>query len=440
MKKPLILVLTLVLSIVMSACGNSDSDFEDDDGEQLAEGVEKIRAWVHVSEENAEGRAYNERIDAFNDEYEDEYYASVSYIPRGGGASGYEEKIIASHTTGNLPDVITLDGPNTSAYSIADIITPLDSYLSEEDREDFLPSILEQGTYDGRIYSLGQMESTVGLYYNEGMFDTCGITPATMDDPWTWDDFEANTRALDNCLDEGTHALDLHLYDRSEWLTYALTPFLWTNGGRLVSSDGLNAEGHFDSNKNAEALQFIQDMYEDELIFDETANDPFQNGLIAMSLEGPWVIKELEEEYPNLRWGIMPYPKKDSEAEIYSPTGSWAFGVTEQSEKKEGAAEFVKWMTSTESTKTIHQATGMLPSRISAFEELDYYNDPESPHAILYEQLRETGRARPSTPSYPAVSGSFNYVIEAITSDIAPSEALESRIAEIERDLTRFQD
>lgn len=439
MKKILMLTLLLIGGLVLQACGGSTDDNLDDDGVELEEGTIRVKAWVHVSQETEEGRAYKDRVDAFNQEYEGEIYASVSYIPRGGGASGYEEKVIAAHTTDTLPDVITLDGPNTSAYAIADIITPLDQYISAEDRNDYLTSILEQGTYDGRIYSLGQMESTVGLYYNRAMFDHCGITAATIDSPWTWAEFRANTEALDNCLGQGAHALDLHFYDHTEWLTYALTPFLWTNEGRLVSPDGLEVEGYFDSPENVESLEFLQDMYDDGLVFDETANRPFHNGLIAMSLGGPWVIQELQTAYPNLQWGIMPYPKKDNNSELYAPTGSWAFGVTNSSENKEEAATFVQWMTNKETTIRIHEATGMLPSRKSALNELEYYNDVNSPHYVLRRQLEEYGRARPSTPSYPTVTNSFKYVIEALTAGMNIEEALESRIAEIERDLRRFR-
>lgn len=442
MKKFLTIALAFLSVTLLAACGNGNGNDLDDelDFEDVEEGVKRVTVWFHVSEERGEGRAYRRRIDAFNDYYDGEYFATANYIPRGGGASGYEEKVIAAHTTDNLPDVITLDGPNTSAYSIANIIQPIDDYLTSEDRSDFLSSVIEQGTYDGRIYSLAQMESTVGMYYNIDLFNECGIEPATMDDPWTWEVLRDKAERLDGCLPDGVHPLDLGFRDQTEWLTYALTPFLWTNGGRLVSPNGLNADGYFNSMENVEALEFLQDLYEDDLIFDQHATRPFHNGLIAMSLGGPWVSQELETEYPNMNWGVMPYPKQDEDAPLYSPTGSWALGVTNNAEHPEAAAEFVRWMTNTESTIMIHEETGMLPARHSAFDQLDHYNDENSPHYVLRRQLSETGRSRPATPSYPTISGSFRYVIEALTAGMDMRDVLDSRIAEIERDLSRFRD
>ena len=59
----------------------------------------------------------------------------------------------------------TLDGPNVAAYAKNQIIQPL-APLTEEEKNEYLESIIEQGTYDNELYALGVMESSVGLYYN----------------------------------------------------------------------------------------------------------------------------------------------------------------------------------------------------------------------------------------------------------------------------------
>lgn len=71
----------------------------------------------------------------------------------------------AALTTNTLPDVITLDGPNTAAYAKSGVIAPLDEYIKDQD--DLLPSIKQQGTYQGKLYAIGVSESSVGIYYNK---------------------------------------------------------------------------------------------------------------------------------------------------------------------------------------------------------------------------------------------------------------------------------
>lgn len=89
-------------------------------------------------------------------------------------AAGYSDKINASVMSGDLPDVITVDGPNISAYAANGIIQPL-AELSEEEKSAYLDSILDQGTIDDKLYALGAMESSVGLYYNKAILKEAGI-------------------------------------------------------------------------------------------------------------------------------------------------------------------------------------------------------------------------------------------------------------------------
>ena len=79
--------------------------------------------------------------------------------------------------SGGLPDVLTVDGPNVSAYAANGIIQPL-AEISEEERSVYLESIIDQGTYDGKLYALGVLESSVGMYYNKDILEEAGIEVA----------------------------------------------------------------------------------------------------------------------------------------------------------------------------------------------------------------------------------------------------------------------
>ena len=63
--------------------------------------------------------------------------------------------------------MLTVDGPNISAYAANGIIQPL-AEMTEEEKSQYLPSIIEQGTVNDKLYALGVMESSVGLYYKPG--------------------------------------------------------------------------------------------------------------------------------------------------------------------------------------------------------------------------------------------------------------------------------
>ena len=90
--------------------------------------------------------------------------------------------------SGDLPDVLTVDGPNIAAYAENGIIQPL-AEVSEKDKSEYLESIIEQGTYNDKLYALGAMESSVGLYYNKDILKEAGVEVPDADHPWTFSEF-----------------------------------------------------------------------------------------------------------------------------------------------------------------------------------------------------------------------------------------------------------
>ena len=107
-----------------------------------------------------QGQAYRESVESFNEAYDGKYFADIEFVPRNDSGGGYSDKVNASVMAGGLPDVLTVDGPNVAAYASNGIIQPL-AELTEEERSEYLPSIIEQA----------------------------GIDIPDADDPWTWSEF-----------------------------------------------------------------------------------------------------------------------------------------------------------------------------------------------------------------------------------------------------------
>ncbi|MFR0950820.1 MAG: extracellular solute-binding protein, partial [Ruminococcus callidus] len=172
--------------------------------------------------------------------------------------------INASVMSGDLPDVITVDGPNISAYAANGIIQPL-AELSEEEKSAYLDSILDQGTVDDKLYALGAMESSVGLYYNKAILEKAGIEVPDKDHPWTFSKFLDILEQLKPIMDsKNGYPLDM-TFPVGESSIYYYAPFIWSNGGDLISEDGLTADGYFNSDKNAEAFQYFRGLVENSI-------------------------------------------------------------------------------------------------------------------------------------------------------------------------------
>lgn len=202
-------------------------------------------------------------MERFNEKYDGTYFADIEFIPRNDSGGGYSDKINASVMSGDLLDVITVDGSNISAYAANGIIQPL-AELSEEEKSAYLDSILDQGTIDGKLYALGAMESSVGLYYNKAILEEAGIAVPDKDHPWTFSEFLDILEQLKPIMDsKNGYPLDM-TFPVGEASIYYYAPFIWSNGGDLVSEDGLTADGYFNSDKNAAVFQYFRGLVENK--------------------------------------------------------------------------------------------------------------------------------------------------------------------------------
>lgn len=408
MKRKLMFIASVCALMVggIVGCGTKEKSGSSDPGE--------IKVWVQFSDETPEGKAWQEIVEGFNKENDGKFKAVTEYIPRSGSGGGYEDKVNAAITTNSLPDVITLDGPNTAAYAHSGVLEPLDDYLEDAEMDDVLDSIIQQGTYDGKFYAFGFSESSVGIYYNKELFQAAGITESelpTLDKPWTWSEFQAICKKLKDKYQ--TPAIDLQLASGDEMLTYAYLPFVWSNGGNLVDETGKIAEGYFNDEKTATALNFIQELVKKEYTTISPIEKGFETGKYPMLLSGSWTMADLAENYQNIEYGILPYPVSDTTKELVSPTGSWQLGMTANTEKKEGAAAFITYATNTESSRIISLGNSVLPIRHST---IDLIKDEVSDGMrILMEQNQQSGHARPVVVAYPQVSRAFQQAIQDVS-------------------------
>ncbi len=405
MKRWLFGIFSLLLMFAMWGCSNSKSA-NSQDGKTLT-------MWVHVSDDSEEGKVYQKRVDAFNKKYASENIeAKIDFIPRSRNGGGYEDKVNAALTTNTLPDVITLDGPNTAAYAKSGVIAPLDEYIKDQD--DLLPSIKQQGTYQGKLYAIGVSESSVGIYYNKKMLKDAGVdlkTLPTVENPWTWDEFLELCKKLKNKYDKP--AIDMQLQSKDEMLTYALLPFVWSAGGDVLSKDGKKAEGVFNDKLTVEAMTFIQTMLKEGYTTRTPVKQAFETEKYPMKMSGVWTVTDMETNFPNVDYGVMPYPVSPKTKKLVSPSGSWQFAMTQTSENKEWAAKLVDWMTNKESNLELSRSIAALPVRYSSEKVLaKEFSDEMN---VFLQQLKETGHARPVTPAYPQVTRAFQQAIDDIS-------------------------
>jgi fructooligosaccharide transport system substrate-binding protein len=389
-----------------------------------------IRVWCHQGQE-AENAAMRAIAADFNAAHAAENLrVELTFFPD----FQYTEKLAIAAAANDLPDAFDLDGPLVARLAQAKLLAPLEPWFDAEARSDFLPTILEQGTIDGRLYALGAFESAVVLYYDRELLARAGVRPAAAGKGWSWSEFVA---ACSQLRAAGLEPVSLHMDDSAdEWFTYAFSPVVWSAGGRLISADGRFVRGVLTSATNVAALRAWQDLFTAGFAATDPVDpDGFGRGVTAMDWSGHWMARS-HLAAKGERLGMMLLPRVGDDP--VAPSGSWCWGISARSAQPELAARWLRWVTATDTgIVPIVRANGAVPARRSAFAAFPEYQ--EYPYRLFREQLETVARARPRTPFYATLTRQFAAALREISRGADVAERLQAAETEVQAVINRRQ-
>jgi len=393
----------------------------------------KLKIRFHVDSKSAEGIAYKTLIDAFNRDYKQfDVSATATFVARTAGDSAYERQLATDKLEGTLPDVITFDAPNCSAYAKAGYLWDITSEFTDDERAKYM----NVNTYQSKMYGVPIQESSAGFFYNKNIFRDAGVNVdgISVDNPWTYDEFKEACKKIKNF---GKTAVDMRINATDETATYLLYPFIYASGGDFVDSTGYTATGHFNSTASKRGFQSLKDLITAEYTGYGIGATDFFDGRVGMYLSSGWTIPQLDNEhktvFPNRdSWGLLPYPKDVSAA---SANGSWCYAVGDNGKaaNKKAAVALVKYLTNAAASKAITDVTGMIPSN----KDVNPQYTANSPEDVLYQQLEKTGRDRPRTVGYPQFSTAFRQVISTL-GDSDVSTLVDSKATVLQNELDKL--
>ena len=428
--KKTIFALLLTSTFLMTGCGKIGGSGDEPAG--IEKGKLKIR--FHVDAKSAEGIAYKKVIDAFNKEVAaEDIKVTAMFVARTAGDSAYERQLATDMQEGTLPDIITFDAPNCAAYAKTGYLFDFTSELSSEEKAKYITL----NTYDSKVYGIPIQESSAGFYYNKNLFNQAGIDVSgiTVDNPWTYDQFK---NACAKLAAIGKTPVDMRMdATKDETATYLLYPFIYASGGSFVDDSGKTAKGYFNSTASKQGFQFLKDLVSSGYTNYGIGATDFFTGKVGMYLSSGWTIPDLDNKFPATfpdrnSWGLLPYPKDVTPA---SANGSWSFAIGNNGRKdKTAVVRLLKYITNKESSKTITDATGMIPAN----KEVETSFGGGSPEDVLYQQLQKTGKARPTTVGYPQFSAAFRQVIDGLR-DSDVSSLVDSKANDLQSELDKIK-
>jgi multiple sugar transport system substrate-binding protein len=335
-----------------------------------------------------------------------------------------EQKLTTDVAGGTAPDISIIGTRWLAGYVQEGIAEPLDDYMSEEFEAKFIDTFMSPSVFDGTTYGLPVAASARALYYNKAMFEQAGIA----EPPATWDqlkDAAAKIAALEGDV-YGFGIQGKEIETDAYWY-YAF----WTHGGELLQ-DGKSGIA---SAAGVQAANLYKSMIDEGLTQPgvtgynrENMQDLFKQGRLGILLTGPWLRGQLQEEAPDIEYGIAPIPEGTTRA-TYGVTDSIIMFAS--SEVKEDAWKFLEEAAFTDKwRREFTLKEGFLPVFKSVAEDPHFADDPE---LAAFTELLPNAKFAPIIPNWEEMADATSRALQQIyLGDAAPEQALGEAAARID--------
>jgi multiple sugar transport system substrate-binding protein len=267
-----------------------------------------------------------------------------------------DDKIIAALRAGNAPDVVSsFQSNNVGVYCPSGGWIDLAPYLKRDhiDVNQFPAGPRYYTEYKGIRCALPLLADTYGLYYNKTLFKQAGIKAP----PKTFSELVADAKKLTKKNGDGTYKV----------LGYDPNALFYHGGAGVGTYGPLIGATYFDKAGKSNLARDpgwarlliwqkrLIDFYGyNNLVKWQTgagdeyaASHPFENGKLAMMLDGEWRVSFIKHEHPDLNYGTAPMPVDDAHPELYGSgyVNGTIIGMPKTGKNRDQAWELVKWLT-----------------------------------------------------------------------------------------------
>lgn len=419
-------LLCLAAAAPLTSCGGEDDT--DPTGAKI------VTIWVHKNEQDDEGKVYKQIQTQFNNEGHTLKNGQTVKMSISFYGSTLETKIDGSVLTNKLPDIIAVDSSDVTAKANAGIIVPFDDYITGEEKNSFVDSVIEQGTIDDELYFLSPMEAPGGVYYNKTMLRTAGYTDAdfpTYDNPWSWNDIH---EAQEKLKEAGQpYQIDLKAGFGDDGYMYLYSPLVYSAGGSFGTEDHVTEA--LTSDEAINGIRQLEQFYSDNgisgsdspWVYNGTNDKAFSQGVVPFEVYGPWDARTIKKGNSAVKgnYGIMPYPVyEDGNGNkgdiIASPCGSFGFGITKSSKNLEASSLVLKYLCGASSSEMLYNAIGTYPTNVELLSSLeDLQSGPEKD---LADYLKANTYTRPHMVKYPQLKDAYGEVLKYIKLKVNDSD------------------
>lgn len=269
---------------------------------------------------------------------------------------------------GSLPELF-VSYPKTALEIGPENLGNWDEFFTKAELDEYVPSFLEEGTFDGKLIIFPISKSTSALFINATIFDKFAEeTDISYDDLTTWEGmFKA---AHEYYKWSGGKAF----FKYDDWLHYSMINTA-SFGGTFFIDKKVNFDDiHFQKLWKMLAKSAIAG---EVCLLDGYSTTALMTGEAVCGIESTASILYFKDEVTfadntkmPLELNILPVPYFENATPLAIQRGTGLMMTKGDASKRQARATFAKWITKAENNVPFSIATGYLPVKKAAYQKL----------------------------------------------------------------------
>jgi multiple sugar transport system substrate-binding protein len=338
-------------------------------------------------------------------------------------ADGLPQRVLTALRSGTGPGLIEVQHGWVNGYAQSDLIIPLDDAL--QDRADYTPAALDYVTWNGKLWAIPYRIETHSVIYNKGQYKAAGLDPDKP--PQTWDELIAAAKALSK---DGKFGFAITGGGEVGNTIFRSLPFIWMNGGGIVSDDLKTAI--VNKPEAVAAVKFYTDFYKNKyspsstLQNDGTANRRlFIAETVAAYQSGQFDLGSIKKENPRIEVGVMPIPHPAGK-QTAAVLGGWSYVVPKSAKNPDEIKAFLKFLNTSENQAFF---TDTFPARQSSMKQPRF----DDPLLASFKAMLPHGRPVPIHKSWVQITQAyFDGIQRILLGEQSVQEAMDQANEEIQ--------
>lgn len=344
--------------------------------------------------------------------------------------SNGHEKIVIAFSTGSAPDIVELGSDWIGEFALKGVLTDLTDFHDSASSDLMM---WEPATVDGKVYAVPWLLGTRVLFYNKDLLEQAGIV--TEEAPRTWDQLLDYSIRISNLeLEEPVYGFGSNSAERHR-LYKKFLPFLWSNGGAILSEDG--TVSLLDQPEAIAALEYYVSLSDAGYMESQRGlDDKFLAGELGFIISGDWLLRRIAKQPPQFDVGTALIPTPDTSDVSVSFAGGEYLTLNSQSKQKREALEFISYLVAEDADYDFCSAVGSpTPANRGAASRI--LSEADSLSETFLRQI-ETARTPPVHPEWVHIEEILEKAVEkAIYHKCTPASALGTAKSEMEKLLAK---